>query len=106
MTEKPLFIPLKTEFYEAFCDGSKTVEYRKYGPGWNEHTCRIGKSVAISKGYGKQHRREGVIVGFEQKVMRSDDWIKCYGEPGLAACIAINLESRQDFPVNKDESEK
>lgn len=28
---KPLFIPLKSEFYEAFCNGTKDTEYRPYG---------------------------------------------------------------------------
>lgn len=36
---KPLFIPLKKEYYEAFECGEKTVEYRAYGPWWNEKTC-------------------------------------------------------------------
>ena len=87
-----LFIPLKTEYYEAFCDGSKTVECRKYGKGWNEKTCTIGKKVVISKGYGKQNRKSGVIVGFTKQVMDSEAWIDCYGEPGLAACIEIKLQ--------------
>lgn len=38
-TEKLIFIPLKREFFEAFENGMKTVEYRKYGPRWNERTC-------------------------------------------------------------------
>lgn len=56
----PVFIPLKTEYYEAFCDGSKTVEYRQYGPRWNERTCQVGRRVTISKGYGKQTDWRGV----------------------------------------------
>lgn len=45
---KPLFIPLKGEFYEAFADGSKTVEYRRYGPRWNERTCERGRPVVLT----------------------------------------------------------
>ena len=89
----PVFIPLKTEYYEAFCDGSKTVEYRQYGPRWNERTCQIGRRVTISKGYGKQNRRKGTIVGFSKRRMSSKSWIDCYGEPGEAACIEIRLDS-------------
>lgn len=33
---KPLFIPIKREFFEAFERGDKTHEYRLYGPRWNE----------------------------------------------------------------------
>lgn len=91
---KPLFIPLKSAYYDAFVDGSKTVEYRRYGKGWNETTCKIGRRVVISKGYGKHNRRSGVIVGFEKQEMSSPAWIDCYGEAGLAACIEIRLEQR------------
>lgn len=89
---KPLFIPLKTQYFDAFLDGSKTVEYRRYGARWNERTCEVGRRVVISKGYGKQSRREGVVVGFERRRMDSRDWIDCYGEPGEAACIMVKLD--------------
>jgi len=58
---KPLFIPLKTEYYEAFADGSKREELRRYGQRWNEKTCAVGREVVLSKGYGKQHRMAGRI---------------------------------------------
>ena len=87
--DKPLFIPLKTEYYEAFCDGSKTEEYRRYGARWNENTCRIGRRGTLSKGYGKHARCSGVIIGFEKREMDSKAWLDCYGEPGTAAVIQI-----------------
>jgi hypothetical protein len=62
--ENPLFIPLKSEFYEAFKNGSKIDELRKYGSRWNERTCRVGRPVVISKGYGKQNRMIGTISDF------------------------------------------
>lgn len=89
--ECSLFVPLKTEYYEAFRDGSKTVEYRKYGPGWNERTCRVGRLVVLSKGYGKAHRMNGVITGFSKRRMSSRAWLDCYGTPGTAACIHIKV---------------
>ena len=64
MTEKPLFIPLKTEFFNGFCMGVKTHEYRLYGPLWNERTCRAGRRVVLSKGYGKRERLYGVVKSF------------------------------------------
>lgn len=93
MTEKPLFIPLKTEYYEAFSDGSKTTEYRRAGGRWNETTCRIGRRVTLSKGYGKRNRLSGFVTGFEVKPMDSEAWMACYDEPGLAACIQIDLDN-------------
>lgn len=91
---KPLFIPLKTEFFEAFEKGTKTVEYRQYGPRWNEKTCFVGRAVTLSNGYGKKRRLQGVVKGFytDSSVHLNDDWIKCYGEgDAKAACIVIEL---------------
>lgn len=67
MSEKPLFIPLKTEFYDRFADGSKTEELRLHGPRWNENTCRIGRAVTLSKGYGKANRMSGRIWKFTRQ---------------------------------------
>jgi hypothetical protein len=65
-----LFIPLKKEWYKEFENGTKTVEYRKHGPRWNERTCTIGRRAIISNGYGKQNRLEGTVKKFwvEQRV--------------------------------------
>lgn len=48
---KPLFVPLKSEWFRAFACGVKTVEYRRYGRGWNERTCYPGRPVTLSHGY-------------------------------------------------------
>lgn len=92
--ERPLFVPLKTEWFEAFRDGSKDTEFRPYGPRWNEQTCRIGRAVVISKGYGRKHRLRGRVAAF---VVRDDPecipgWIACYGtRSGRVACVRIAL---------------
>lgn len=67
MAEKPLFIPLCTAPYEAFECGGKRHELRLYGPRWNEKTCRIGREVLLSKGYGPKYRLRGAIRSFEHK---------------------------------------
>lgn len=51
MDEKPLFIPLRTEWFNQFKSGEKDTEYRAYGPRWNERTCRIGRDAVVSHGY-------------------------------------------------------
>lgn len=51
MNEKPLFVPLKTRYFRAFESGTKTVEYRRAGPRWNERSCWIGRPVTLSHGY-------------------------------------------------------
>ncbi len=86
MTGKPLFIPLKTEYFEAFKSGLKQYELRKYGARWNENTCRVGRCATLSKGYGKHERLTREVTAFERKSVSelSDkdraDFIACYGE--------------------------
>lgn len=58
---KPLFIPLKTQWFRAFESGAKTVEYRAYGPRWNERTCTPGRLALLSHGYSGD-RIKAVIV--------------------------------------------
>lgn len=65
--EKPLFVPLNAHWFEEFEAGRKDEEIRIYGPKWNEETCRIGRPVVLSYGYGKARRMNGVIVGFRKK---------------------------------------
>ena len=48
---KPLFCPLRKEYYLQFKSGLKTTEYRAYGRGWNEKTCAIGRLINLSLGY-------------------------------------------------------
>lgn len=61
---KPLFIPLRTEWFRQFEDGSKDTEYRAYGPRWNEKTCWVGRKATISHGYnGKRLQRQ--VTGFK-----------------------------------------
>jgi hypothetical protein len=93
--KKPLFIPLKAKFFDAFARGEKTVEYRLRGPRWNAETCAIGRAVVLSRGYGKKHRLTGKIVGFHYDTLpaRIPGWLECYGKhAGDAVCIAISLE--------------
>lgn len=93
---KPLFIPLKREFFAAFERGEKDTEYRIYGPRWNEVTCAIGREVVLSCGYGKHRRLRGRVVGFETSFAetKTEAWKRCYGERdplALAACIRVKV---------------
>lgn len=92
---KPLFIPLKTAYFEAFAKGEKTTEYRPYGPRWNERTCPVGRKVTLSHGYGKARRLTGTIIAFDRntKPTSAAAWVDCYGSTGgVAACILIRLD--------------
>lgn len=64
MMIKPLFVPLYKQWFEKFESGEKTIEYRKYGPRWNEQVCTIGRPVILSCGYGKKRRLYGVVTAF------------------------------------------
>ncbi len=48
---RPLFIPLKREWFERFRDGSKRIEWRAYGPRWNTRVAHRGRRVTLSLGY-------------------------------------------------------
>jgi hypothetical protein len=60
----PLFVPLRAEFFRAFADGTKTVEWRKFGPRFNERTLFVGRRVTLSNGYSGE-RLFGRIVQLE-----------------------------------------
>jgi len=64
MKAKALFVPLKAEYFRAFEDGSKTVEWRKLGRGFSERTLTIGRAVTLSNGYSGA-RLHGRIVKLE-----------------------------------------
>ena len=94
--EKPLFIPLLREYFEAFKAGDKIEEFRPEGPRWNARTCRIGRPVVLSLGYGKGERLAGRVAGYSarKEPTQTDAWRACYGERGgLAACIRIEIEA-------------
>jgi hypothetical protein len=64
--ERPLFIPLKREWFEAFERGDKTEEFRPAVSRWSATICRIGRPVVLSLGYGKQRRMHGTITGWRE----------------------------------------
>lgn len=86
---KPLFVPLRREYFEAFERGEKTEEYRPYGPRWNERTCFPGRRVVLSLGYGKARRLTGVIRAFttDPDPGRRPGWQACYGTRHTAAAV-------------------
>ena len=62
---KPLFIPLRREYFDAFKRREKRVEVRCYGPRWNERLCPVGRRVILSCGYSGA-RLEGTIRSFKR----------------------------------------
>jgi hypothetical protein len=80
-TETPLFIPMVAKFYDAFANGTKTVEYRR-GPRWDTRICRIGRRVTIITGFHYDHLAGSRLPG----------WRECYPDGGVASCITIQLD--------------
>lgn len=66
---KPLFVPLKTEYFRAFERGEKQEEYRVHGPRWNRTTCTPGRPAVLSHGYSGA-RLERVV--HSTRLIRSD----------------------------------
>lgn len=93
--EKPLFIPLKERFFNDFEEGLKTEEYRPAGPGskWNAKTCRTGRLVTLSHGYGKRRRLKGRVTGYTEtdQLHLLPGWAECYAEKHTRAAI-IKIE--------------
>lgn len=102
-TEKPLFIPLKTEFYNMFISGEKGDELRKYGARWNEKTCRVGRPVLLSKGYGKHSRARSKVTSFKKQhgslfgSSYQGQIMKCFGTLDLEIAV-IGLEQPVETP--------
>ena len=66
---KPLFVPLRSEPYDQFAAGAKSAELRLYGPRWNEQTCWPGRTVILSRGYGRHHRMRTAVVAFRRMTL-------------------------------------
>ncbi|WP_211217706.1 hypothetical protein, partial [Novispirillum itersonii] len=90
--EKPLFIPLCRQWFDAFQSGLKTEEFRPAGGRWNPKTCRIGRPVTLSLGYGKHRRLAGVITGFREDpaITQTETWRSIYGDR-YASAVAIRI---------------
>ena len=58
---RPLFVPLRSEHFAAFVDGTKTTEWRAWGPRWNDRAIAPGREIVLSKGYSGDRIR-GVVV--------------------------------------------
>jgi len=91
---KPLFVPLKAEYFDQFESGNKSWEHRKIGPRWNHSTVFIGREVTLSYGYGKKKRMTGVIVAVRVKFNKSKAFVSCYGKPDHCISFKINLTGK------------
>lgn len=89
---KPLFIPLKGEYFDAFANGTKRVEYRLHGPRWNSSVCVVGRPVILSRGYGKARRLKGKIISFGLRFNQRQSVTDIYSEKAVLAAIGIEVD--------------
>lgn len=86
---KDLFIPLKAEYYDDFVRGYKIEEFRLKGARWNEKTCPPGRTVTISRGYGKKNRERGVVTSLR---FLPNTFTDIYPRGVMIAAIGILLD--------------
>ena len=94
--QKPLFIPLQTRWFRAFAKGIKPVEYRAYGPRWNERTCTVGRDVILSHGYSGDRIR-AQVVRFDRIAIHNAplEVQSLFANHAEIACISLNLGEHQ-----------
>lgn len=91
--QKPLFCPVTKYYFNEYFIGNKTVEYRLYGPRWNEITCVPGRRIIVSEGYSGR-RLYGFIGGFRFSELGMIEGMKDLypGVPANKRIICIMLE--------------
>lgn len=89
-----IFVPQKRVHFADTKSGVKRFEYRKLGKIWNEKSCRVGRRIIFSNGYGIQNRLTGRITSFriEHNPHTLPGWTDCYGDDnGPAAVIGFEI---------------
>jgi hypothetical protein len=87
----PLFVPLKTAFFREFEAGSKRVEYRRYGPRWNERVCTPGRPVTLSHGYSGARISARIARFSVLEARAAPDGQTTYGTDALLAAIELEI---------------
>jgi len=89
--DKPLFVPLRREWFEAFQRREKFEEWRRYGKQWNERVCWIGRPVQLSLGY-RSVRLLGTVVSFRTAPARRPGAGDLYGEGTICAVFGVKID--------------
>lgn len=86
--QRPLFIPLRGVWFEAFERGEKFDEWRRFGPRWNEMICRVGRPVVLSRGYSGR-RLSALIATVSRRQAQDAGVVALFGEGTL--CLVLGL---------------
>lgn len=87
---KPLFIPLRKHWFEAFASGEKNCEWRPYGPRWNERTLIEGRDVVISSGYSGARLSKRILTWIRVPATQAPHEVRDI-YPDVAQFVAIEL---------------
>ena len=96
----PIFIPLKGEYYNAFKNGHKRIEYRRVGRQFTQANCFPGREVTLSLGYGTRNRMKGTVVRswIEHHDRPTGPIADCYGtETVNILAIEILVERNENY---------
>lgn len=91
--QRPLFIPLYAEHFEAFERGDKTIEYRRWGARWNDSAIKPGRVAIIARGYSGP-RLDAIVIKVE-RVRASSIKPRPALFPKSTILCAISLELRR-----------
>jgi hypothetical protein len=97
MNLRPLFIPLKREWFDLFATGQKCIEWRREGPRWNKRTCRVGRRVTLSLGYKGLCRLSGVVTSVELQPATGAA-AELFGKGTICILIGIELDPPGETP--------
>ncbi len=93
MRDRPIFIPLRRQYFDAFARGDKREEWRRLGPRWNPRTCAPGRPVVLSLGYTRT-RLAGRLVAFHVAPAEGPA-AELWGAGTPCAVLTIDLDRTQ-----------
>lgn len=90
--DRPVFIFLRTEWFEKFESGEKKTEYRRIAGQFTRRKCVVGRRVTLSKGYGKKTRLTGGITSYAEISLARAPKAAQEMYPGETRLAAIKIE--------------
>ena len=92
-----MFVPLKSEHFDNFVNGSKRYEIRACSRGFTEKFVYEGRRVVLSDGYGKQRRLEGnigkVVIGSLEEIFGVIDYLEIVPEKLLPERVMDEIKT-------------
>jgi hypothetical protein len=99
MLRKPLWVPLRAVYFDAFATGTKTTEYRKLGGrlGKLEHLV-IGRAVVLSRGYSGPRLQMVIKAVSVVPAATVPDAAAIYGHRARLVAIELSPAPKSVYP--------